>query len=132
MYFIKSAVSKTGSQRLSKSYIDAYGNVVFFEPKFTKIKKGLSLAIKEFPPKAIFMISALIFVEFYILIGGIFYHSSHPLQIQDLRIYLFLFVFIGLAIGSLLLLAWLFIEHKQKNTISKTRYFSDLESYSLD
>ena len=54
MYFIKSPDSKTGSQRLSKSYIDAYGNVVFFESKFTKIKKGVSLAIKEFPPIAFF------------------------------------------------------------------------------
>jgi hypothetical protein len=125
-------LSQAGKAELSKSYIDAFGNVIFHETDFKIFLKATMAALKEFPPMAVFMLVGLICTECYILIGGIIYHTIHPAQNQDLKIYLFLFVCIGIAISSLILLGWLFIKNKHKSTISKTRYYSDLESYSLD
>lgn len=115
---------------LSRSYINAQGKLVIFESRTQKTIKQFSQITEILPPVAIFMICGLVFVQFYILIGGIIYHTTHPLESKYLRIYLFLFVFIGIALSVILKLAWLFAEKKDMNKHNKRHYFSDYQSYS--
>lgn len=129
MKLLSKSVSSTKKIELSRSYIDQNGDLVLFETRKEKIVRQFSLLYEELPPVAIFMVGMLFLTQLYIVFGGLYYHSTHQLQSGELRTYLFLFGFVGLSIGIILKLAWLFIEEREIQNYSKKPITANFDSY---
>lgn len=129
MKLLSKSVSSTKKIELSRSYIDQNGDLVLFETRKEKIVRQFSLLFEELPPVAIFMVGMFFLTQLYIVFGGLYYHSTHQLQEGELKTYLFLFGFVGLAIGIILKLAWLFIEEREIQNYSKKHAHTDFDSY---
>lgn len=129
MKLLSKSVSSAKKIELSRSYIDQNGDLVLFETRKEQIVRKFSLLFGELPPVAIFMVGMLFFTQLYIVFGGLYYHSTHQLQDGELRTYLFLFGFVGLAIAIILKLAWLFIEEREIQNYSKKHTLSNFDTY---
>lgn len=106
---------------VSRSYIDEDGNLHLHETSTEKFLKKVSLILNELPPIGIFLVGSLAFIQFYVVIGGLIYHATHPLSDSDLRTYGSIFVFSGIAITAILKLAWLFVEEKEQAFLEKQK-----------
>lgn len=121
---LKTSLQSAAEAKLSKSYIDEYGNLHLHESVSEKRIKYAAKAIKEIPPIGIFLILSLIAVQLYIVFGGMYYHSvgQYP---ANLKVYAFISIFILGIIGSLLKLAWLFAVEEESAQKHKERYTND-------
>lgn len=108
---------------ISRSYIDEDGNLHLHETSTEKFLKKVSLILSELPPIGIFLVGSLAFLQFYVVIGGLVYHSTHPLTDGDLRMYGSIFIFAGIAIAAILKLAWLFVEEKEQAFLEKQQRY---------
>lgn len=121
---IKNTLHSAAETKLSKSYIDEYGNLYLHETINEKRLKYAAKALKEIPPIGIFLILSLIAVQLYIVFGGMYYHSVSKYP-ANTKLYAFILVFIVGIIGSLLKLAWLFAVEKETEQKLRERYTND-------